>query len=253
MGGRGKKSLIFGVLLFSVFLLALVGAQNALAVSIAVVEGSLLELSGNYPIQLFFGAIKGETTMLYTDGEFDIPVDTAQASVTISTDKSTYKENEGINVPYAISKRIPDEKLTITLYDPNDSDVSKTIIDDNTDTTTMLSEFFNFEGFETVVISDPWEGLKRIQQEKFDVILLDIIMPELNGLQIIATLATDEILQDQNIFIYSANFGHDNQIKDLLRRDGINGCLKKPMDLNEMLKTITKKVNLQKTTPSEII
>jgi len=127
------------------------------------------------------------------------------------------------------------------------------IIDDNTDTTTMLSEFFNFEGFETVVINDPLEGLKRIQQEKFDVILLDIIMPELNGLQIIATLATDEILQDQNIFIYSANFGHDNQIKNLLRRDGINGCLKKPMDLNEMLKTITKKVNLQKTTHSEII
>jgi len=32
MGGRGKKSLIFVVLLFSVFLLALVGTQNALAV-----------------------------------------------------------------------------------------------------------------------------------------------------------------------------------------------------------------------------
>ena len=113
------------------------------------------------------------------------------------------------------------------------------IIDDNKDTTTMLSEFFNFEGFETVVINDPWEGLKHIQQEKFDVILLDIIMSELNGLQIIATLATDEILQDQNIFIYSANFGHDNQIKDLLRRDGINGCLKKPMKLDEILTAIT--------------
>ena len=127
------------------------------------------------------------------------------------------------------------------------------IIDDNKDTTTMLSEFFNSQGFETVVINDPWEGLKRIQQEQFDVILLDVIMPQLNGLQIIGTLATDKILQDQNIFIYSANLGNDNQIKDLLRRDGINGCLKKPMDLNEMLKTITKKVILQKTTPSEII
>jgi CheY-like chemotaxis protein len=127
------------------------------------------------------------------------------------------------------------------------------IIDDNPDTTTMLSEFFNSNEFQTVVINDPWEGLKRIQQEQFDVIILDIIMPEFSGLQIIAALATDEILQDQNIFIYSANFGHDNHIKDLLRRDGINGCLKKPMNLNEMLKTITKKSNLQKTTPSKII
>ncbi len=113
------------------------------------------------------------------------------------------------------------------------------IIDDNTDTTTMLSEFFNFEGFETVVINDPWEGLRRIQKEQFDVILLDIIMPEFTGLQIIATLATDEILQDQNIFIFSANFGHDNQIKNLLRRDGISGCLKKPVQLYELLTAIT--------------
>jgi len=126
------------------------------------------------------------------------------------------------------------------------------IIDDNSDTTTMLSEFFNSNGFQTVVVNDPWEGLKRIQQEQFDVIILDIVMPEFSGLQIIGALATDEILQDQNIFIYSGNFGHDNQIKDLLRRDGINGCLKKPMNLNEMLKTITEKSNLQKTTPKII-
>ena len=124
------------------------------------------------------------------------------------------------------------------------------IIDDNPETTTMLSEFFNSKGFQTVVTNDPWEGLKRIQQEHFDVILLDIVMPEFNGLQIIATLASEEILQDQNIFIYSANFGHDNQIKDLLRRDGIYGCLKKPMDLNEIFETITKKFDLQKITSS---
>jgi CheY-like chemotaxis protein len=124
------------------------------------------------------------------------------------------------------------------------------IIDDNQEATTMLSEFFKSNGFQTVVTNDPWEGLKRIQQERFDVILLDIVMPEFNGLQIVATLASEEILQDQNIFIYSAHFGHDNQIKDLLRRDGINGCLKKPMDLNEILETITKKFELQKTITS---
>ncbi len=124
------------------------------------------------------------------------------------------------------------------------------IIDDNQEATTMLSEFFKSNGFQTVVTNDPWEGLKRIQQERFDVILLDIVMPEFNGLQIVATLASEEILQDQNIFIYSAHFGHDNQIKNLLRRDGINGCLKKPMDLNEILETITKKFELQKTITS---
>ena len=127
------------------------------------------------------------------------------------------------------------------------------IIDDQPEITTMLSKFFNSKGIQTIITNDPWEGLKYIQQEQFDVILLDLVMPEFTGLQIIATLATDEILKDKNIFIFSANLGHDNQIKDLLRKDGISGCLKKPMDLNEILKTITKDFSLQKTNSRYVV
>ncbi|MCH7758274.1 MAG: hypothetical protein IIA19_07380 [Thaumarchaeota archaeon] len=32
---------------------------------------------------------------------------------------------------------------------------------------------------------------------------------------------------------------HDNQIKDLLRKDGINGCLEKPMEFDKLLTAIT--------------
>ncbi len=113
------------------------------------------------------------------------------------------------------------------------------IVDDNEEITTMLSKFLKTKGFDVVVINDPWKGVRCIQKEQFDVILLDIKMPGFSGLQIIATLATDEILQDQNIFMFSANFGHDNQIKNLLRRDGVNGCLKKPIQLYDLLTAIT--------------
>ncbi len=113
------------------------------------------------------------------------------------------------------------------------------LIDDNKDITTMLSKFFDSNGFETVVTNDPMEGLRLIQQEQFDVILLDMSMPGFSGSDIIKILATNEILKDQNIFIFSANLYGDNQVKDLLRRDGINGCLKKPIQLSEILTAIT--------------
>ncbi len=103
----------------------------------------------------------------------------------------------------------------------------------------MLSKFFDSNGFETVVTNDPMEGLRLIQQEQFDVILLDMSMPGFSGSDIIKILATNEILKDQNIFIFSANLYGDNQVKDLLRRDGINGCLKKPIQLSEILTAIT--------------
>jgi DNA-binding response OmpR family regulator len=120
------------------------------------------------------------------------------------------------------------------------------IIDDDKTLTSMLSKFFNFQGHPTVVINDPWDGLDRIQKEQFDVILLDICMPEFSGEQIIKTLATNEVLQDQNIFILSANLGSEFLIKDMLRKNGINGCLEKPIDPDELLTIISNKEKIPK-------
>jgi CheY-like chemotaxis protein len=113
------------------------------------------------------------------------------------------------------------------------------VVDDNKQTTSMLSKFFNYEGHSTVVTNDPMEGLTRIKQEKYDVILLDILMPVISGLNIIQILAAGGKLKNKNIFIFSGADCHESQIKDLLRRDGINGFLKKPIELDELLTTIT--------------
>ena len=115
------------------------------------------------------------------------------------------------------------------------------LIDNNKDITTMLSKFLISKGFETVVTNDPVEGLRNIQQEHYDVILLDMFMPEISGFNIIDILATDKILKEQNIFIFSAIAFEDIQIKDLLRNEGVNGCLKKPIRLNELLTAITNR------------
>jgi len=120
------------------------------------------------------------------------------------------------------------------------------IIDDDKTLTSMLSKFFNFQGHPTVVINDPWDGLDRIQQEQFDVILLDICMPEFSGDQIIKTLATNEVLQDQNIFMLSANLGSEFLIKDMLRKNGISGCLEKPINPEELLTIISNKEKVPK-------
>jgi len=115
------------------------------------------------------------------------------------------------------------------------------LIDDNKDITTMLSKFLKTKGFETVEINDAMEGLQLIQQEQYDVILLDMFMPEISGYNIIQLLATDDILKDQNIFIFSAKAFGDNEVKDLLRKEGVNGCLKKPIRLDELLTAITNR------------
>ena len=113
------------------------------------------------------------------------------------------------------------------------------VIDDNNETTTMLFKFFNAKGFEIVVTNDPMEGLRYIQEEHYDAILLDINMPVISGIGIIELLASDEILKDQNIFIFSGAAMQNIQVKNLLRRGGVNGFLKKPIELDELLTAVT--------------
>jgi DNA-binding response OmpR family regulator len=113
------------------------------------------------------------------------------------------------------------------------------IIDDDKETTTMLSKFFNFKGFEVLVTNDPMAGVIKIRREHFDVILLDINMPVVSGFGVIELLAGADILKEQNIFIFSGTSLPEIQLKNLLRKDGVNGFLEKPMGPDELLTAIT--------------
>ncbi len=113
------------------------------------------------------------------------------------------------------------------------------IIDDDEGTTKMLSKFLTDMGFETVVTNDPMEGLKRIRREHFDVILLDINMPVVSGFNIIGLLAGADILKEQNIFIFSGVTLPEIQLKNLLRREGVNGFLEKPIEPDKIFTAIT--------------
>jgi DNA-binding response OmpR family regulator len=112
------------------------------------------------------------------------------------------------------------------------------VVDDNQDITDLLSRFLNAKGFETVVTNDPRNGLNLLREEKYDVVLLDISMPEVSGIDIIQKLEKDKVLKEQKIVIFSANAFTDSQINDLLKMEGIHDCLKKPIALNKLLTVI---------------
>ena len=113
------------------------------------------------------------------------------------------------------------------------------IIDDNSDITELLSKFLKSKGVENNVANDPYDGLDLIKNEKFDVILLDMSMPEFSGMDIIDSLEREEILQNQKIIIFSAISLTDKQIHGLLKREGVHECLKKPLELDKLLTAIT--------------
>jgi DNA-binding response OmpR family regulator len=112
------------------------------------------------------------------------------------------------------------------------------IIDDNQEVSELLSIFLKRKGFDNVIINDPRVALGHIKEEKYDVVVLDISMPEISGIDIIKTLEKEQILKDQKIIILSAVVFTSQQVNDLLTKEGIHSCLKKPIRLDELLTAI---------------
>jgi CheY-like chemotaxis protein len=55
----------------------------------------------------------------------------------------------------------------------------------------MYQKIFSFEGYEVVMAADGQEGLDLARQEKPTLILLDVMMPKLNGIQVLEKLKAD--------------------------------------------------------------
>ena len=113
------------------------------------------------------------------------------------------------------------------------------IVDDNKDITTMLSKFLVMKGFDCTVSNDGKDGMNLIKKGLFDRVILDMSMPDFGGMDIINELEKSNKLKDNKIIIFTASSISEDEVSDLLKKDGIVSLLRKPVQLNELLTAIS--------------
>jgi len=67
---------------------------------------------------------------------------------------------------------------------------------------------------------------------------LDMSMPNFGGLDVINTLEKENLLKDQKIIIFTASSISNEEVDKLLEKDGVDSCLRKPVQLSELLAII---------------
>lgn len=75
------------------------------------------------------------------------------------------------------------------------------IIDDEKALLTMYEDKMKTEGFEVVTAADGEEGLQKAIDTKPDVILLDIIMPKVNGLDVLKNFKSNEATKHVPVYL----------------------------------------------------
>lgn len=108
------------------------------------------------------------------------------------------------------------------------------IIDDNEDITTMFSKYFTMKGHTCSVSNDGHNGLNMILTNQFDVVLLDLAIPEFSGRDIVDKLFESDRAGKISIVCLTASLlAPDNE--EYLKKRGVHSVLKKPIDPDELL------------------
>ena len=110
-------------------------------------------------------------------------------------------------------------------------------IDDNFAINELLDTVLNNSGHEFSYVNNGKEGLKMIQENSYDLVLLDLFMPGFTGWNVIDSLNNTDLMNKQKIVLFTISSMTDSEIEDL-RKKGIHSCIRKPVDMDILLEKL---------------
>lgn len=121
------------------------------------------------------------------------------------------------------------------------------VIDDNKDNIVVLDALLSesFPDVSIIAAMSGKEGLKKVKDENPDIILLDIVMPEMDGFEVCRILKNDDKFSHIPVIILTAA-RTDKESKIKVLNLGANAFLKKPIDEAELIAHITTMSRLKK-------
>ncbi|HLC24089.1 MAG TPA: response regulator [Nitrosopumilaceae archaeon] len=108
------------------------------------------------------------------------------------------------------------------------------IIDDNDDITTMLSKYFTIRGHSCSVSNDGHNGINMITTNHYDLVLLDLAIPEFSGFDIVEELKVTGKISKLNIVALTAS-SISQELESVMKQMGVKAVLRKPIDPDELL------------------
>ncbi|MEJ5261696.1 MAG: response regulator transcription factor [Ignavibacterium sp.] len=116
------------------------------------------------------------------------------------------------------------------------------LIDDEQDILEFLKYNLELEGYQVITGTDGFQALEKVAENP-DLIVLDIMMPKLDGFEVMERLRTDKRYKDIPVIFLTAKAGEINEIKGL--ELGASDYLQKPISPKKLIARV--KANLKKT------
>ncbi len=122
------------------------------------------------------------------------------------------------------------------------------IIDDEPDVLVFLGTLLRKNGYEVVEAADGDEGLRKVNEERPDLVCLDLLMPEKTGIKMYREMKKDESLKDIPVIMVTGfmvpKVGHSDFKKFISERSipAPEGYIEKPIDKETFLQAVQETV-----------
>jgi diguanylate cyclase (GGDEF)-like protein len=120
------------------------------------------------------------------------------------------------------------------------------VVDDNRFNLDLMARRLRRDGFEVTTSDSGKDALALIQAGNFDVILLDWLMPELSGLEVLAQLRSSYSPHELPVIVVTAKHGSENIVEALAA--GANDYITKPVDFPVAIARIATQLYLRRVT-----
>jgi DNA-binding NtrC family response regulator len=105
------------------------------------------------------------------------------------------------------------------------------IVDDDVGICETLADIMEIKGYDTAIALDGYEAIQKVEEVAFDVILMDIKMPGLNGVE---TFKEIKKIRPETAVVMMTAYAVEDLIGEALR-EGAYGVLYKPFDMEQMI------------------
>ncbi len=114
------------------------------------------------------------------------------------------------------------------------------LVDDETDIVTYLKQLLEDEGYSPLIAFSGVEALEIIKNEDIDILITDIRMPQMDGIELINVISD---LGLEILTIILTGHGDMDTVIEAMKKGSLN-YLRKPINFEELLLTIQQGINL---------
>lgn len=125
------------------------------------------------------------------------------------------------------------------------------VVDDSATNNLLIQSILADQGYDAVIATNGKEALKYIYENNFDLILLDIMMPKMNGFEVLEKLKDDEEKKRIPVIVITAKV-ETVDVKKAIELGAVD-YIKKPIDIDEIISRANMALRLKKISDESYI